>query len=114
MKLDISEVENLCYRAKRGILSLPEQKKLMKLIDKFSGNEAFEKARIYGQAKAMSEINPALGIEYWVDQLNKPVVIEWEEVTYPDFEAVEHTLAPDKGQAGGSNGQESLPLAGKA
>lgn len=86
MKLDLHEVRTLCYKSKRGISTMADQKRFMKLHEKFSGNDDFEKARIYGQAMAMSEVNPAYDIDYWIEQLSKPVIIEWEEVSKPIWE----------------------------
>ncbi len=83
MKLNTNEVEQLCYKSKRGIQTNAEIKRFFKLQEIFSGNEDFERARILGQARAMAEVNPSLGVEYWVKELSKPIKIVWEEISTP-------------------------------
>lgn len=89
MKLDTQEVERLCYNAKRGKQNDGDLKRFLKLQEKFSGTPEFEKARVRGQAMAMSEVNPSYGFEYWVEKLSRPIEVSEEKVFIPDFESTE-------------------------
>jgi hypothetical protein len=102
MEFDKYEVQQLCYKSKRGTQTEAEFIRFMKLAEKFSGNPEFEKARIYGQALAMSEVNPSFDVDYWVKKLGTPMVVKWEEISVPNFEAVEHGVQRTSSKRGKS------------